>query len=190
VERSHRPVAATGPVALSRLISSTFDLVRPLSGLTERVSAPVTDLLSFATGTHLVLGRELPVFRTAARAVTPQGAGTVAVAPAAVDRAQHSTRVRPRAVTAVPTAPATGRPAVSGTHQVPNFPGRAPIPAYPGLGNTGVSTTASGSQHDAGAYAVVSAPVAAGHLADLRRLRATEVAVRLLLADAPTFAPD
>ena len=189
VERSHRPATA-GPVALSRLISSAVDLLRPLNGTTERISAPVTDLLSFATGTHIVLGRELPVYRTLARSVMPRGAGTVEAAPAAVDRAQHSTRVRPRAGTAVPTAPATGRPAVSGTHQVPYFPGRAPIPAYPDLGNTGISTTASGSQHDAGAYAVVSAPVAAGHLADVRRLRATEVAVRLMLADAPTFAPD
>ncbi|OLB64786.1 MAG: hypothetical protein AUI10_09565 [Actinobacteria bacterium 13_2_20CM_2_72_6] len=188
-ERSHRPALA-GPVALSRLISSAFDLVRPLSGMTERVSAPVTDLLSLATGAHYVVGRELPAVRTVARAVVPGGAGAVGAAPAAVDRAQRSTRIRPRAGTALPTVPAFGRPAVPGTHQVPYFPGRAPIPAFPDPGSTGISTTASGSQHDAGAYAVVPAPVAAGHLADLRRLRATQVAVRLLLADAPTFAPD
>src|SRR5436309_3141207 len=89
-----------------------------------------------------------------------------AAAPATVGRPQHSTRIRPQAVTALPTAPATGRPAVAGTHQVPYFPGRAPIPAYPDPASTGISTTASGSQHDAGAYAVVPAPVAAGHLAD------------------------
>jgi hypothetical protein len=188
-ERSHRPASA-GPVALSRLISSAFDLVRPLHGTTERISAPVTDLLSFASGGYRTVGRELPAYRTVARAVVSGGAGTVEAVPATVGRAQHSTRIRPRAGTALPTAPSFGRPAVAGTHQVPYFPGRAPIPAYPDPGSTGISTTASGSQHDAGAYAVVPAPVAAGQLADLRRLRATQVAVRLLLADAPTFAPD
>jgi hypothetical protein len=188
-ERSHRSASA-GPVALSRLISSAFDLVRPLSGTTERVSAPVTELLSFATGYHSV-GRVLPAYRTVARAVVPGGADVVEAAPATVDKAQHSTRIRPHAGITLPTAPASRRPAVAGTHQVPYFPGRAPTPAYPDPGSsTGISTTASGSQHDAGAYAVVTAPVAAGHLADLRRLRATQVAVRLLLADAPTFAPD
>src|SRR5205814_8305393 len=41
VERSHRPADA-GPVALSRLVSSAFELLRPLNGTTERASAPVT----------------------------------------------------------------------------------------------------------------------------------------------------
>jgi hypothetical protein len=202
VGHPHRPSAGLrngaeagiGPAALSGLISSAFDLVRPLDGTTERVSAPVTDLLAAVTGPRSalarVLGRELPVIRTVARVVAPSGTGTVDAATVDADRAQHSTRIRPRAVTAVPMAPAAGRPAVSGTHQVPNFPGRAPVPAYPDLGTTGISTTASGSQHDAGAYAVVPAPVAAGHQADRQRLRASEVAVRLMLADAPTFAPD
>ena len=49
VERSHRPADA-GPVALSRLVSSAFELLRPLNGTTERASAPVTDLLSLLTG--------------------------------------------------------------------------------------------------------------------------------------------
>ena len=189
VERSHRPAVA-GPVALSRLISSAFELLRPLNGTTERVSAPVTDLLSLVTGAPRVVGRELPAVRTVLRPVGPDGAGTVEAAPATVGRAQHSTRIRPQAVTALPTAPAYGRPAVAGTHQVPYFPGRAPIPAYPDPASTGISTTASGSQHDAGAYAVVPAPVAAGQLADLERLRATQVAVRRFLAETPTFAPD
>jgi hypothetical protein len=189
VERSHRPADA-GPVALSRLVSSAFELLRPLNGTTEGVSAPVTDLLSLVTGAPRVVGRGLPAVRTVLRPVGPAGAGTVEAAPATVDKAQHSTRIRPPAVTALPTAPAHGRPAVAGTHQVPYFPGRAPIPAYPSPASIGISTTASGSQHDAGAYAVVAAPVAAGHQADLERLRATQVAVRLLLAEAPTFAPD
>jgi hypothetical protein len=189
VERSHRPAAA-GPVALSRLISSALDLLRPMNAPTEGLSAPVTDLLSFVTGAPRVVGRGLPVVRTVVRTVGPAEAGTVEAAPATVDRAQHSTRIRLRAVTALATALAHGHPAVAGTHQVPYFPGRAPIPAYPDPVSTGISTTASGSQHDAGAYAVVPAPVAAGHQADLERLRATEVAVRLLLAETPTFAPD
>ena len=80
--------------------------------------------------------------------------------------------------------------AVPGTRQVPDLPDRAPVPAYPGSDTTGIPTTASGSGHDAGGYAVVSAPVTPGRPAGAEWLRASGAAVRLWLADAPTFAPD
>ena len=87
-------------------------------------------------------------------------------------------------------ARAVHRSAVPGTRQVPDLPDRAPVPAYPGSDTTGIPTTASGSGHDAGGYAVVSAPVTPGRPAGAEWLRASGAAVRLWLADAPTFAPD
>jgi hypothetical protein len=48
---------------------------------------------------------------------------------------------------------------------------------------------ASGSHLDGGAYAA-AAPVPGGPMADRRGLDATEIPVRLLLTEAPIFAPD
>ena len=79
---------------------------------------------------------------------------------------------------------------MSGTRTVPNHPERTPFPVFPDSGTHGISTTASGSPHDAGGYAVVTAAADPGQPAGVRQLRATEVAVRPMLADAPTFAPD
>ena len=117
------------------------------------------------------------------------GAGLAGMDGAA--RAQHSMSGRLSAGTVFRMAWTVHRPAaVPGTRQVPDLPDRAPLPAYPGSDTMGIPTTASGSGHDAGGYAVVSVPVAAGQRAGMERLRASGVTVRLLLADAPTFAPD
>jgi hypothetical protein len=171
------------------------DLLRPLRGPAALVTAPVTGLLaplttSLRTALAPVSGHRDPVPPMVACDAAPSGAGTVGMtAGNGPDVAQHSTPVRPRVATAFRTAPAASRHAVSGTRQVPVLPERAPVPAIPDPGSTLISTTASGS-HDAGAYAVVTAPVAASQPAGLRWLRAAEVAVRPSLADAPTFAPD
>jgi hypothetical protein len=204
-------VAGTGADALSRLLPTVSnllrtdllrtdllrtDLLRPLRGPAALVTAPVTGVLaplttSLRTALAPVTGQRDPVPPMVACDAAPSGAGTAGtVAGQGPVVAQHSTPVRPRVATAYRTAPAASRHAVSGTRQVPDLPERAPVPAIPDPGSTLISTTGSGSQHDAGAYAVVTAPVAASQPAGLRRLRAAEVAVRPSLADAPTFAPD
>jgi len=180
---SLRNGAAAG--RLSALLSTVSDLVRPLRGPADLVTAPVAGLL-----TPVVTGRSEAVPAGVICHAAPGGAVPAGTAGAAPGRAHTSTSVRPLAGTGPWTARAAGRSAVSGTRQVPDLPERAPVPAYPGSDILGISTMASGSGHDAGGYAVVTAPVAAGQLAEHERLSATGAVVRLLLADAPTFAPD
>src|SRR2546423_283210 len=84
-------------------------------------------------------------------ALTPGGEGP----PGAPRRGGPGARHTPRA--GLPAGPAlrpASRSAVPGTRQVPDLPDRAPLPADPGSDTMGISTTASGSGHDAGGYAV------------------------------------
>jgi hypothetical protein len=183
---------STGPTVLSKLVSSVFDAVRPLRAA-DRIGTTITNLLPL-TGPRLAPAlagwRHVPVFRAGAPAAAPSVA-VVGPAPVTVDGAhRNSTRIRPQVGSVVRTAPAVNRPAVTGPHQLPGLPDRAPVPAYPDSGSTGISPTPSGSQHDAGGYAVVPAPVVAGQPAGAQWLRAFQVAVSPLLAQAPIFAPD
>jgi hypothetical protein len=185
---------AEHPTALSQLISSVAGLVRPLTGTTQRASAPLTDLLAFPAAPQqsrvLAIARDSSVPRGEAHAVVPAGAVPDCATTVAGDGAHQMTRVRPAAGTAVEASPVVHRYAVSGTATVPHHPERAPLPVYPDSGTHGISTTASGSSHDAGGYAVVTAAAEPGQPAGVHGLCATEVAVRPMLADAPTFAPD
>jgi len=169
-----------GPT-LSTLLSTVSDLIRPLR---------TTVYLVTTHPAPLAIARPAPV-----PAVTgvpaERGTGAAGTAGALAARVHHSTAaVRPSVGAASRTAHAATRHAVPGSRKVPDLPERAPVPAYPGSDTTGISTTASGSGHDAGGYAVVHAPVPAGQRAGQRWLRAAGAQVRLLLADAPTFAPD
>ena len=176
----HRPVASVATSPVSALLSTVSDLVRPLPVPADLITSPVAGLLS-----PVLTGRWAAVPATVAGHAVP-GSATTSGTPRA---AQHSTTGRPSAGTVLRMGTAS-RPAAPGTRQVPDLPDRAPLPAYPGSDTMGISTTASGSGSDAGGYAVVSAPVAAGQPSGVERLRASGVTVRLLLADAPTFAPD
>ena len=181
---TRRPVANTGPAALSALLSTVSQLVPTLPAPADLITVPLARLVGPVLTGREESARSL-VCHAAAVGATP--AGTAEAVPV---RAHHSTQVRPSAGTVLRMARAVSRPAVPGTRQVPDLPDRAPVPAYPGSDSTGISTTASGSGYDAGGYAVVSAPVTPGPLAGAERLRARGAAVRLWLADAPTFAPD
>ncbi len=185
---------AEHPTTLSQLISSVAGLVRPLTGTTQQASAPLTDLLAFPAAPQqtrvLAIARDSSAPRGEAHAVVPAGAVPDCAAAVAGDGAHQMTRVRPVAGTAFAALPVAHRYAVSGTGAVPHHPERAPLPVYPDSGTHGISTTASGSSHDAGGYAVVIAAAEPGQPAGVHGLCATEVAVRPMLADAPTFAPD
>lgn len=183
----HATRAASLAAARHRPAPILVDLLRPLvgaarpgTGTLAGLLAPVTDSLrsTLAPAT----GHRVRIVRTAA----PEAAS----APVVRSEAKVATRtpVRHPAATARPTVRATGSTFDTGTRQVPVLPDRTPVPAYPGSGNTGVSTTASGSHLDGGAFAAGS-PVPGGLRAG-RGLDVTEVPVRLLLAEAPIFAPD
>ncbi|OLB79599.1 MAG: hypothetical protein AUI14_09730 [Actinobacteria bacterium 13_2_20CM_2_71_6] len=181
--------AGTGSAVLLRMLPPVLDLVRPLVDTAHRIAVPVTDLLApLASGLRTTLAEVADQWVSVTHTATLTTA--VPVGFALPSGTHHSTQVRPMAATAVPTVRAGGPGTVSGARQVPDLPEPAPVPAYPGSGSTGISTTASGSHHDAGGYAIVSAPVAGGNVADHQRLRATEVAVQPMLAEAPIFAPD
>ena len=113
-----------------------------------------------------------------------------APAPGPASQARHTAPAR-NTVTVAPAIRAD-RPTIAGpgTRQVPGHPEPAPLPAFPGSDNTGISTTVSGSHHDGGAFVAVPAPVAGGQMVAQHAPRANQVEVRLLLAEAPIFSPD
>jgi len=175
--RSTAPVFQLFPPALGTVVDRTTalpDLLAPVAGGLRTALAPTQHLDGVASagsdgGRTAWVGRAVP-------GQDPQ------VSRGASDRSSTGSAARP-----VRAARPAGIP---DTRQVPGSPERTPVPAYPDSGNNGISTMASGSHHDGGASATVPAPVAGGQLADLRRPCAAQVAVRPLLAEVPTVAPD
>lgn len=182
----HHASRAASPRIHERVgtISAVLGLLRPLTMAVARPgTGTLADLLAPVTG-HPRPTRVAMAPRVAQVANTP--APTVTAVK--TERAAR-TPVRRPAATGHPAVRASGPASESGTRQVPGTPDRTPAPAYPVSGNSGISTTVSGSHLDGGALAA-GTPATRGTSADRRGLGATEAAVRLLLAEAPIFSPD
>jgi hypothetical protein len=180
----HRPVVrdrVTGavPVVLDLLRPLTGAVLRPGTGALAELIAPVTSSLRLSPA---------PVTRRVAPAAGTPTRLTPPAVPAGQPAAARTPARRP-AATGHLTVRVSRRFFDSGTRQVPVLPDRTPAPAYPGSGNTGISTTASGSHLGGGAFAA-GTQVPGGQPADRTGLDATEAPVRLLLAEAPVFSPD
>ena len=87
--------------------------------------------------------------------------------------------------------PVADRTVAQGTHHVPLLPRPAPVPAPPAAGLTsGVPSTGSGLNHDAGAAAALPAAPAGAKVLTFRPDAVEYVELRLLAAEKPTVSPD
>jgi hypothetical protein len=87
--------------------------------------------------------------------------------------------------------PVADRTVAQGTHHVPLLPRPAPVPAPPAAGLTsGVPSTGSGPNQDAGAAAALPAVPAAAKVLTFRPEAVEFVELRLLAAEKPTVSPD
>jgi hypothetical protein len=192
------PVAAhTGTDPVGLLVPSVRHLLQPVFGTAEQPLSGVVATLTGGLRTTLapVAGGldhgPLPAVHDTGAVAAGRVLPVASAVPVRTTQAPHTTPARSRTAASAPAVRAT-RPttAGSGTRQVPGHPEPAPLPAYPGSDITGTPTTASGSHLGGGAFVTVPTPVAGGQQADPRGPCATEVAIRPLLAEVPTFSPD
>jgi hypothetical protein len=194
------------PLGLDQILPPTLDVLQPMIGVIDPLTAPLDQLLDFVDGVST------PIFD----AVSAEPAPVADIVTRSTDGAAPGAKPAGPVVTSTGEAPLTaatpvrvddgtlakraivrhgtrGTPASrssrfgSDQHHAPMSPAR--VPALPAPSSGGISTTASGS-HEAGGCAVLFVPVVRGADIQLRISRATGFAVRRLIVENPTVSPD